>query len=482
MDVELTLQKLASLEKSIAKGSKTQEEKADIQKQIDLLMKKLNTSTSEEVSSGTDPMSQSVSVQSGVINENPYEFKPLTDDELNANIEKLKTTEKFLLEIVAKAAGLDNASDLRALAMKLHEDQYFADVIVMRDNMTEFVPLTSMEIKKLEEGYLKLPEVVREMNERQIGTSNVTEIVMRSFKENFDQKQGNIPNDKLNKAPSWPMLNIDDKSKSVSSTESGGEGSWLFGSKPERKPEDGYIENMLPKPTRREGQTPTEADVQYFIEEILDISTFTVPSKSAEKAPGGFIVRGNPRMEDYDTMIETIDKKLAESSLSEKIQFCFISDPTPVTNEQMETGSGRDPVLYVCGRDLTPTANKLVTTLVSLTGLFFVFSLSCAFFTLNDTVMDRFQADQVAGFPNDLDWLTPLVTPTFISFLAIQFIHEAAHKIYAISNGVSLLFQIKQKKTIFNESIPMSVTISSIQHCLSLFHLLNWVRLVRLHH
>ena len=366
MDVELTLQKISVLEKAL-QNSKTNDDKEIIQSQIDMLTKKLNPP--EPKATRTE------SVTSSKSSDNPYEFEPISNEALQSRIDQLNNTEQFLLDLVTEAAGLKGTSDLRDLALKLHEDQYFADVSILRDNMTEFVPLTSVEIKKLEESYLNLPPLVRDMNEKQMGTTNVTDIVIRSFKENFDQQQNKaaglrkmIPSEQIQRQSADENINT--------------QGSWLFGDRKEKSRVDNYIENLLPNPTRKEGQEPTAADLQVFIDDVLDINTFTLSSTKPEKVSGGYVVRGYPRMENFDEMVEAIDKKLEQSSVANKIQFSYMNDPTPVTDDQMMGGADREPVLYVCGRDLSPSYNKIVTSLVSLTGLFFVFSLSCAFSSL----------------------------------------------------------------------------------------------------
>ena len=429
MDVELTLSKIANLEIKLKKNQTNSEQRIDIQNQIDMLTKKLERKDEKESNVDMATPSNGESIDEN----NPYAYVPLTKAELDDRIATLRETEQFLLNIVAKAAGLENSNDLKALAIKMHEDQYFADSLLKRESMEVFVPLTSMEIRRLEEGYMRLPPIVREMNERQRGTSNVTEIVMKSFEEDWKAKKNGDKTSK--KQENQPMLSNEIQMDGLAKKDEGG-GSWLFGDNEPKSREDNYVENMLPKQTRKEGAGPTEMDIQTFIEDVLDINTFTVPSKRGEKVPGGFILRGSPRMEDLDMMIEAIDERLSRSSIADKVEFFYISDPTPVSDDQMMSGMDRDPVLFVCGRDLSPTANPLITSSVSLITLFFLFSLSSAFFTFNESIMAHFEADQAAGFPTDLDWLFPLIEPLFFSMIGVQFVHEAAHKLVAISKGV----------------------------------------------
>eukprot|EP00815_Leptocylindrus_aporus_P003978 CAMPEP_0116066190 /NCGR_PEP_ID=MMETSP0322-20121206/10235_1 /TAXON_ID=163516 /ORGANISM="Leptocylindrus danicus var. apora, Strain B651" /LENGTH=776 /DNA_ID=CAMNT_0003552697 /DNA_START=177 /DNA_END=2504 /DNA_ORIENTATION=- len=433
MDVELTLSKIANLEIKLKKNQTNSEQKIDIQNQIDMLTKKLERKDEKEskVDMATPCNGESIDEN------NPYAYVPLTKAELDDRIATLRETEQFLLNIVAKAAGLENSNDLKALAIKMHEDQYFADSLLKRESMEVFVPLTSMEIQRLEEGYMRLPPIVREMNERQRGTSNVTEIVMKSFEEDWKAKKNGDKTSK--KQEDQSILSDGIQMDGLAKKDEGG-GSWLFGDNEPKSREDNYVENMLPKQTRKEGAGPTEIDIQNFIEDVLDINTFTVPSKRGEKVPGGFILRGSPRMEDLDMMIEAIDERLAQSSIGDKVEFFYISDPTPVSDDQMMSGMDRDPVLFVCGRDLSPTANPLITSSVSLITLFFLFSLSSAFFTFNESIMAHFEADQAAGFPTDLDWLFPLIEPLFFSMIGVQFVHEAAHKLVAISKGFDTAF------------------------------------------
>lgn len=139
-------------------------------------------------------------------------------------------------------------------------------------------------------------------------------------------------------------------------------------------------------------------------------------------------------MENIDEMIAAIDADLARSPVAEKLQFFYMNDPTPISEDQIMMGS-RDPVLYLCGNDLSPSANPFLTSAVSIIGLFFLASFSTAFFFFNDSIMEHFNADQAAGYPDGTGWVTNLIQPFFYSMLGIQLSHELGHKIVALANG-----------------------------------------------
>lgn len=452
MDVALTLEKIGSLEKSLGL-TKNVNETARVQEQINVLTQKLNPPAPKPASAPAST-SSSKSSASSTASAEEFEFEPLTETQLEEKIKELKEMPKFLRDVTAKGADFDNSNDLRALAQKLHEDQWFYDVLEKRSKMEEYVPLTSMEIKKRISLYEKLPPFIRDMNEKQAGTTNITEIVIQTYKDELDLKRADIKLDKViqdikdgknvdqqqvvDSSPSLAKLfpGLDKNANEKEKDDDSGSGSWLFGGGEKKSREDVYVENLLPKPTRKEGQAPSEADVNVFIEEVLSINTFSVPTKKAVPVPGGYVVRGSARMENIDEMIAAIDADLARSPVAEKLQFFYMNDPTPISEDQIMMGS-RDPVLYLCGNDLSPSANPFLTSAVSIIGLFFLASFSTAFFFFNDSIMEHFNADQAAGYPDGTGWVTNLIQPFFYSMLGIQLSHELGHKIVALANGVS---------------------------------------------
>lgn len=206
-----------------------------------------------------------------------------------------------------------------------------------------------------------------------------------------------------------------------------------------------YVEEFLPAFARMEETRPTEEEIEIFCSEILDKSTFTLTSKP-ERVMGGYYLRGINRLDGdraNDVMVARLNEKLQKSSLKDDVRFFFIPDPMPLTDEEIESGSRKLPLLAVTSQNPTefyslssPTTKALVSAGGVLSTCIFALG-ACG---MNAGAMDRLQLALEAG-STDFSWLGEMVGTIVLSMLGIQLAHEAAHKVIAWRDKVSPLQQ-----------------------------------------
>jgi hypothetical protein len=204
-----------------------------------------------------------------------------------------------------------------------------------------------------------------------------------------------------------------------------------------------YVEELIPAFARMEETRPTEEEIETFCSEILDKSTFTLTSKP-ERVLGGYYLQGINRLDGddaNDAMVARLNENLQTSSLKDDVQFFFIPDPMALTDEEIERGDGRRPLLAVTSKNLEefyswsrPTTKALISAGGVLSTCVFALG-ACA---LNDAAMDQLQVALDVG-STDVSWLTDMFGTIVLSMLGIQLVHEAAHRVIAWRDKVSSL-------------------------------------------
>jgi hypothetical protein len=203
---------------------------------------------------------------------------------------------------------------------------------------------------------------------------------------------------------------------------------------------DRTIETLYPKCTRKEGGEPTLPQVQSLVTNLLPSAKFSSTSKP-EKVLGGYVIRGNHKYENGDDLIAAIDKEMAKSSLGDKMTVLYAPDFTIFAKVEQDDfdldlfdPEELPPVLYVTGPDIVRERQRVLLSLTSALALATSWYLSISPFLLNPTLAKRIE-DQLAiadtGMAYDLEWLTDLSIPLFLTFIAIQIAHEVAHLVVA---------------------------------------------------
>jgi hypothetical protein len=224
-----------------------------------------------------------------------------------------------------------------------------------------------------------------------------------------------------------------------------------------------YLEEFYPAIGNMEGNQPSLEDVALFANKVLDRKSFMVTSKP-ERVAGGYYIRGtNLLSADEDgsktaaeKLIERVSEALENSSLADKIEFFYILDPSPPTDEEIELGNVDKPVLVVTTKDrkkFYKRTSPLTKSVLSLTALASTFMFSLGACALNPAISDRLDdALETAKDTGiiDLAWLSDLVLPLFLSLCAIQVVHELAHRI------VAAIYKVTSFRCLFSLSRVMS--------------------------
>lgn len=233
-----------------------------------------------------------------------------------------------------------------------------------------------------------------------------------------------------------------------------------------------YFSSMYPKCVNDRGQNkgddyvseePTEAQIEVLTQTILPAVKFSSSSK-AKKVPGGYVITGSHKFEDGDSLIQAIDDEIAKSRPNLKDQLTVLYTPSygPMNDAQLgdmenlanmdmnsimadpdvlEMFADSEPILYITGPNIVRDANGVALAFTSALGLATSWYLSVYPFLLNQQIANRIDADLQlveANLQPDLSYLTDLSIPLFLSFIGIQLVHEAAHRLVAMSKGVKL--------------------------------------------
>jgi membrane-associated protease RseP (regulator of RpoE activity) len=175
------------------------------------------------------------------------------------------------------------------------------------------------------------------------------------------------------------------------------------------------------------------------------------------KVAGGYVISGTHKYKNGDDLIDAIDRELAKSSLVDKLTVLYAPGTSKPFNtsavmsesldslEQLtlleEIDVDPEPILYIMGPNLVRESNRVGLTITSILGVASSWYLSIYPFLLNDGISKRVDQELElleANLQPDLTWLTDLSFPLFVTFVALQLVHEAAHRLVAASNGVKL--------------------------------------------
>ena len=211
-----------------------------------------------------------------------------------------------------------------------------------------------------------------------------------------------------------------------------------------------YLEEFFPSVTKLEDARPSPEDVDLFVSDCLTESgnkPFMVTSKP-ERVLGGYYVRGTNQLgfdeknsiTANDRLIREVSKRLENHpTLKDSIEFYYILDPCPPTDEEMELEIGLNPLILITGKDpktMYGVLSPLAKTAISMSGLLSTFLFSVGSCVLNPRVNANIQQtlDSVSSTGStttfiDLSWFYGLTLPLFFSFMSIFFAHELGHRI-----------------------------------------------------
>mmetsp|Transcript_16099 Transcript_16099/g.24126 ORF Transcript_16099/g.24126 Transcript_16099/m.24126 type:complete len:866 (-) Transcript_16099:22-2619(-) len=181
-----------------------------------------------------------------------------------------------------------------------------------------------------------------------------------------------------------------------------------------------YVRSLLPSIVTNDKQTPSKGDVDAFFSEVLTKKNFK-PRNKPELVPGGYIIRGENMMKTGDELVSALEEKMKTSSVAGKLNFYFIKDPTPITQEDFDSDMFELPVLMVSGTNLFPTTNRFVKPVVTALGGISIASFAVAVCLSTDLSMDLNLVEEMTG-------------PLVFAVISTQIMHELAHQVVALKD------------------------------------------------
>jgi len=226
-----------------------------------------------------------------------------------------------------------------------------------------------------------------------------------------------------------------------------------------------YLEEFFPTVAQLEDARPLPEEVDLFVTDCLSgpgNKPFMVTSKP-ERVIGGYYIRGtnqlgfdeNSSVSANDRLIQEVSKRLENHpTLKDKIEFYYILDPSPPTDEEMELEVGLNPLFLITAKDpktMYGLSSPLTKTAITISGFLSTFLFSVGSCVLNPRVNANIQStlDNVSSTGStttfiDVTWFYQLTLPLFFSFMSIFIAHELGHRIVAFNYKVCILFTRKR--------------------------------------
>lgn len=176
--------------------------------------------------------------------------------------------------------------------------------------------------------------------------------------------------------------------------------------------------------------TVSEFDLKVLMNDVLARDSGWECRDKGEKVPGGWILRGRWKT---NVTFTKIDERIKNSNVS-SLSICYVVDPKPLTEDEIELGQVPDGVLYVTQRPEIKAS--WLGSIVTLSTFFSLFAYSLGGFALNEAVMARLELAQKNG--GDVSWLLDLAQPIFLAILAQQFAREVSKFVVAKSEDIKL--------------------------------------------
>jgi hypothetical protein len=375
---------------------------------------------------------------------------PLTEQELEERYRIMADLPDILIAIYKQRTGVDSGYNFMAsdddddddnithnLKMAIQLD-YYGLQLQLLEQARDVEPFTDKDQQDFCEAFGSLPRAVQQCFAVQLGIA-----VDRAKECTAEQVLQRI---RERATPFSTMLQVVDTADSVSTNNR---------DSPEYNDiefvdRSRYLEEFFPAVASMEGSHPRQEDVDLFVTDCLAKSKAFMVTSKPERVIGGYYVRGQNQLTDTDDnsgptaserLVKDISQRLqAHPQLKEKVDFFYILDPSPPSDEEMEMGTDLTPVLLVTTKDpkmLYNTAAPFTKVLVSAIGLAsaLFFSIGCC--VLNPAINDRvFNAIDTATASADttvmdLKWFWDLCLPLYGSILGILVMHELGHRIVA---------------------------------------------------
>jgi hypothetical protein len=153
---------------------------------------------------------------------------------------------------------------------------------------------------------------------------------------------------------------------------------------------------------------------------------------------GGWYIRGENLLSEDDDGVQLVHRLMerleATPQLAQKLQFFYIPDPSPLSDEDFEMDIPVPNLLYVTANDPTTFYNNaglLAKLSLSTIGIATIALFSLATVEMVPGLQEKFDL-ALTGGDEDLEWLINTVNLVFGSLLGIYASHELGHAIIAL--------------------------------------------------
>jgi hypothetical protein len=347
----------------------------------------------------------------------------LSEEETAERLEAVGSLPSVLQALYKQRNGVSVDGDLR-LAIEL---DHYEPQRQLLDQVRYMKPVTEETRQEFIQGYESLPTSVQEHFAKNVGLEDYLDP---------NQVLTSLEADTSADESSWGSLMqaVEASSKSQSQSEQAEYSDIEFLDRSR------FLREFYPQIGKMEGVHPAMEDVERFVSEVLDNKKTFMITSPPERVLGGYYIRGKNLLSGDDAtekMVQQVFERLANSTLADKLEFFYIHDPSPPTDEEMELGEDdeaifvlttKNPETFYSPAPLFTKGSLAITTLIST----FTFSVgACA---LNPAISDRFYKTldaASAGGSLDLQWLVDQVAPIMLSIAAIQLAHELGHRVIA---------------------------------------------------
>lgn len=426
MNAELTLTKIAKLEQGLTQAKAKGEPVHDMQSQLKSLQTRLQGINSGKTASKICDVQNKATFQELRSNAPVLTNDKPLDTGYDEALTIFQESPDFMKRVISDAIESDASMNTSQIAVQLNSLRSRGIRSSGKRNLQYTQDDIDEKIRKIESDIKNdpYPQQILDLVGR-----NVTQLALFSLELDDFIKSRN-PND-VNLTPDEPKMN---DLFSFDSTE--------------QTSLDRSIDSLYPKCMRREDLVePTMLQVRKLIANVLPNAKFVSTAK-AEKILGGYVIRGHHKWDSGEELINAIDAELAKENLGDKLTVLYSPDFTVFSRVQDNDGefdffAGEKPapILYVTAPEFCVDRNPVPLAITSGLGLATSWYLSVYPFLLNPSVARRVEEQLAladASMAYDLDWLTDLSTPLFLSFVGIQVIHEVAHFLVATKYGVSI--------------------------------------------
>jgi len=431
------LQKLSRLKERYL-GTSSRVEKGQIKREIQQLEKSMTEKSDNRGSSSRDIVEES-STFGGIVSLDfnlDQGIAPLPEDEMEERIRAVKALPPVLQVLYKRRVGVvvdedgNDDDDDQSLRLAILIEHYEKQLEVL-EKVRLLAPLNDEQRSQVLDVVERIPMSVRNHFAKDavgLGTGENATALVEELEASGDD-------------PSWNSLKIvmEASGSPTTSSETTSEYEDLDFLDRSR-----YVDEFHPAVARMEAQHPDRSDVDAFVSQIIDNKRMFMMNTKPERVMGGYYLRGDNVITDDTSgkkLVERIRQNLeAAPSVKDKIDFFYIPDPAPLSDEEVELGYEDQSLILLTARNdtaLYQSASPVTKIAVSTLGI-----LSMALFALGTGVMqphaqEHIEAALATGNAEDVAWFVDCVATTAGSMIVIQTLHELAHRIVAWKDKVS---------------------------------------------